>query len=162
MPRWMYGTSSSGVPLGPTVPTVAPSATAAPFATASVPRCVSVTASASAVRIVTDLPLVGTEPANVTSPAAGATTAVPAGAPTSTPRCCPPAYGCAGSNENGASTGPSTGHVHAAATGAHNNARITTAIARTTTPFCCQDGKQEWRRLATASAVVNSAYSVPS
>jgi hypothetical protein len=79
------------VPLGPTVPTGAPSATSAPFDTPSEPRCVSVTESASAVRIETLLPLVGTVPANVTSPAAGATTVVPVAAPMSTPRCCPPA-----------------------------------------------------------------------
>lgn len=40
---YTYGTSSSGVPLGPTVPTVAPSPTLAPFETPTEPRCVSVT-----------------------------------------------------------------------------------------------------------------------
>ncbi|HEY8029550.1 MAG TPA: hypothetical protein VIE38_08590 [Gaiellaceae bacterium] len=45
----------------------------------------------SAVAIVTDFPLVGTVPANVTAPDAGAATGVPAAAPMSMPRCCPPA-----------------------------------------------------------------------
>jgi len=122
-----------------------------------------VTENASAVRIETLFPLAGTVPANVTCPAAGATTVVPVGAPMSTPRCCPPAYGCAGSKVNGASTGPATGHVHAPAAGTPTNAKAntTTTIARTTTPFCCQDGKREGLTLARASAVVNSDYSEP-
>src|SRR5579859_1028403 len=118
MPRWRYGWSSSGVPLGPTVPIASPSATVASFATEYEPRWVSVTARPSAVSIVTDLPLVGTVPAYVTTPAAGATTGMPvAEAPMSTPRCWPPAYGCAGSNEKPCSTGPVTGHVQAYAPG---------------------------------------------
>jgi hypothetical protein len=40
---YRYGTSSSGVPLGPTVPTAEPSETLWPFATEYEPRCVSVT-----------------------------------------------------------------------------------------------------------------------
>ena len=59
------------MPLGPTVPTTAPSATAAFFATAIEPRCVSVTERPSAVSIVTDLPLVGTVPAKLTTPGGG-------------------------------------------------------------------------------------------
>jgi hypothetical protein len=106
-------------------------------------------------------PLVGTVPANVTCPGTGATTVVPVAAPMSIPRCCPPAYGCAGSKVKGTSTGPATGHVHAPAIGTHSNASTTTAIARTTTPFCCQSGKREPRKLATASAVVNVAYNEP-
>ena len=73
--------STSGVPLGPTVPTAAPSATAALRATPIEPRCVSVTDSPSAVSIVTDLPLVGTVPAKLTTPDAGASTGAPSPAP---------------------------------------------------------------------------------
>lgn len=91
MPRCTYGPSTSGVPLGPTVPTTSPSATVAPRETASAPRWVSVTASPSAVSIVTVRPLEGTEPAKVTVPDAGARTGAPAAAPTSIPRCSPPA-----------------------------------------------------------------------
>ena len=94
------------MPLGPTVPTAPPSPTAAPFATPIEPRCVSVTEYPSAVSIVTDLPLVGTVPAKLTVPAAGASTAVPVSEPMSMPRCCPAAYGCAGSNANPSRTGP--------------------------------------------------------
>src|SRR5258707_15741363 len=112
MPRWRYGPSTSGVPLGPTVPTSVPSDTAAFFATAIEPRCVSVTERPSGVSIVTDAPLDGTVPAKLTTPAAGATTVAPGGEPTSMPRCWAPAYGCARSKENPCSTGPWTGHVH--------------------------------------------------
>jgi hypothetical protein len=61
------------------------------LATPIEPRCVNVTEYPSAVAIVTDFPLVGTVPANVTAPDAGAATGVPAAAPMSMPRCCPPA-----------------------------------------------------------------------
>jgi hypothetical protein len=44
IPRWTLGTSCSGVPLEPIVPTAAPSLTASPFATSIVPRWTSVTA----------------------------------------------------------------------------------------------------------------------
>ena len=86
------------------------------------------TESPSAVSIVTDLPLVGTVPAKLTMPAAGASTGVPGSPPMSIPRCAPPAYGCAGSNANPCSTGPLTGHVHAAAEGTQR-ASITTSRA---------------------------------
>ncbi len=43
IPRWTYGPSTSGVPLGPTVPIASCSATVAPLETAIEPRCVSVT-----------------------------------------------------------------------------------------------------------------------
>ena len=86
-PMYTYGTSSSGVPLGPTVPTASPSTTCAPPETAIEPRCVSVTEYPSGVAIVTDFPLVGTVPAKLTVPDAGAPTEVPAAAPTSMPRC---------------------------------------------------------------------------
>src|SRR5690242_14687827 len=147
MPRWTYGPACSDVPDGPTVPIRSPSATVAPFATASEPRCVSVTDRPSAVRIDTDCPLDGTDPANVTSPPAGAPTAVPDGEPMSIPRCSPAAYGCAGSKENPASTGPATGQVHAPAEGTRaTNRTMTIASARTTTPFCCQICQRELRR----------------
>jgi len=62
------------------------------------PRCVSVTEYPSGVSIVTDLPLVGTVPAKLTLPAAGALTVSPtASAPMSMPRCWPDAYGCVSS-----------------------------------------------------------------
>jgi hypothetical protein len=98
-PMYTYGTSSSGVPLGPTVPTASPSATLAPFFTAAEPRCVSVTECPSPLATVTLRPLVGTLPAKVTVPDTGATTVVPALEPMSMPRCCPPAYGWSRSNE---------------------------------------------------------------
>jgi len=98
-PMYRYGASSSGVPLGPTVPTASPSPMLAPFFTALVPRCVSVTECPSPVAIVTLSPLVGTLPANVTVPDTGATTVVPASEPMSMPRCCPPAYAWSRSNE---------------------------------------------------------------
>ncbi len=79
------------MPLGPIVPIGSPSATVAPRATSVVPRCVSVTESPAAVWIVTVRPLVGTEPAKLTVPAAGAATGTPLGAAMSMPRCCPPA-----------------------------------------------------------------------
>ena len=84
-----------------------------PLATAIEPRCVSVTEYPSAVSIVTLLPEAGTVPAKVTVPETGASTADPSLPPTSMPRCCPAAYGCAGSKTNGWSTGPSAGHVQA-------------------------------------------------
>ena len=87
MPRWTVGTGCSGVPLQPIVPTASPSATEAPFATSIVPRWTSVTAYPSPVRIVTPRPWVGSDPANVTAPEAGARIGEPSGPATSTPRC---------------------------------------------------------------------------
>jgi hypothetical protein len=76
------------VPLGPTLPTTAPSATTSLRATATEPRCVSVTENPSAVSIVNEVPLAGTAPAKVTTPAAGASTVAPGPvAPMSMPRC---------------------------------------------------------------------------
>jgi hypothetical protein len=69
----------------------------------------------SAVRIVTAKPFAATEPANETIPAVGAATVEPDGAPMSMPRCCPPEYGWAASNEKARSTGPSTGQLQACA-----------------------------------------------
>jgi hypothetical protein len=125
MPRWTYGPDTSGVPVGPAAPTTAPSAIAAPSATTIEPRCVSVTASPSGVVIVTLSPELGTVPANVTVPAAGATTGSPWPAPMSTPRCSPAEYGCAGSKTNGCRTGPLTGHVQARAAGTTKSPRRT-------------------------------------
>src|SRR5579862_6962635 len=137
MPRWTYGTSSSGVPLGPTEPMTSPSATVAFCATVIEPRCVRLTARPAGVTIVTDLPFVGTVPANVTDPTAGATTGAPEAAPIAMPRCSPAAYGCAGSNEKVCRTGPCTGQVHAATQGttaasmsAHTSRRIDTTTLR--------------------------------
>jgi hypothetical protein len=87
MPRWTLGTACSGVPLHPIVPIDEPSSTDAPFSTAIVPRWTSVTAKPSAVWMVTPRPYVGSDPANVTVPAAGARIAAPSGPATSTPRC---------------------------------------------------------------------------
>jgi len=60
-----------------------------------------VTASPSAVVIVSARPEPGTVPLKVTVPAAGASTDSSASAAMSTPRCSPAAYGCAGSKLNG-------------------------------------------------------------
>jgi hypothetical protein len=59
--------------------------------TPSAPTCVTVTAYPSDVEIVIVSPCVGTLPANVTVPAAGARIASAASAPTSMPRCWPAA-----------------------------------------------------------------------
>ena len=67
--------------------TASPSATEAPFATAIEPRCVRVTERPAAVSMVMLRPDVGTVPANVTTPAAGARTSEPVAPPTSMPRC---------------------------------------------------------------------------
>jgi hypothetical protein len=109
------------------VPTGAPSETAAFFTTAIEPRWVSVTEYPSAVSIVTLFPEDGTEPANVTVPAAGASTVEPGSPPTSRPRCCPPAYGWFGSKTKGWRTAPPDGHVQAPATGASRSAASTAA-----------------------------------
>jgi hypothetical protein len=62
--------------------------------------------------IVTVVPFVGTEPANVTSPVAGARTAEEPPSATSIPRCWPDAY-VSPLREKPRSTSPSAGHVHA-------------------------------------------------
>jgi hypothetical protein len=121
-PRCTYACGCSESPLGPAVPTTAPSATVAPTVTAVEPRCVSVTARPPAVVIVSDRPDDGTLPANVTLPEAGASTALPVAAATSMPRCCPGPYGCAGSKTKCWSTGPLAGHVQAPATGTQTSA----------------------------------------
>jgi hypothetical protein len=76
---------------------------------------VSVTDQPSGVSTVTDFPLPGTVPTKLITPSAGARTDSAAAPPISMPRCCPAEYGCTGSNENGCSTGPSTGQVQASA-----------------------------------------------
>ena len=73
----MYGTSSSGVPLGPIVPTAADSSTVAPVRSASEPRCVSETVYPSPVRMLRVSPFPGVVPENETTPPDGATTAPP-------------------------------------------------------------------------------------
>jgi len=67
--------------------------------------------------MVTVSPWVGTVPAKVTSPDAGARTPAASSSATSTPRCCPPAYGLSPS-EKARRTGPSAGQLQAAASGA--------------------------------------------
>ena len=112
------------------MPTTSPSAIGAPFATPIEPRCVSVTEYPSAVSIVRLSPLVGTKPAKLTVPLSGATTGSPvAVAPMSMPRCWPAAYGCVSSYENGWSTGPCTGQLHALATGTHTRNTTTTVVS---------------------------------
>ena len=113
-PRWTLATECSGSPLEPIVATDAPSSTASPFATSTVPRWTSVTAYPSAVRIVRLRPYVGSEPAKLTVPDAGARIDDPAGPATSMPRCCPAAYASPPS-ANGRRTSPSAGQDHAAA-----------------------------------------------
>jgi len=72
--------------------------------------------------IVTVKPFVGTDPAKVTSPVAGAriTGALPSA--TSMPRCCPAAY-ASSLTEKPRSTGPSTGQDHAHAEGPETSAQ---------------------------------------
>jgi hypothetical protein len=129
-PSCTYGPLTPGSSPWPRVPTLSPSATVAPFATAIDPSSVSVTDQPSGVRMVTDFPLPGTVPANVTTPAAGATTVSPAAPPMSIPRCWPAAYGWAGSNENGSRTEPLDGHVHASAGAAKASAATSTTRNR--------------------------------
>src|ERR671937_1896166 len=120
----------SGTPLGPTVPTVAPSSIVVPRRTRIEPRWTRVTAYPVGVWIVTVLPPFGTVPANDTTPPAAARTGVPVGAPMSIPRCWPAAYGSL-PKENGRRTGPSTGHVQAeAAEGAASATSRTTTMAK--------------------------------
>lgn len=114
MPRWTYGTSCSGSPEGPASATEVPSATLSPRLTRSGPRWVSETLYPPVAAIVTVRPCVGTCPANVTSPDAGARTTRAPPRAMSTPRCCPPAYGLSPS-ENSRSTSPSAGQAQACA-----------------------------------------------
>jgi hypothetical protein len=98
--------------------------------TAIDPSCVSVTDQPSEVRIVTDFPLPGTVPANVTTPPAGAWIVSSGEPPTSRPRCWPAEYGWAGSNENASRTGPLAGQVHAEAGAANASAARSTSRNR--------------------------------
>lgn len=113
-PRWTYGTSCSGSPDGPGSETASPSSTRAPFFTTRGPRWVSDTRCPSDVVMVTVSPWVGTVPANVTSPLAGARTARAPPSSTSIPRCCPAAY-LSSATEKGRRTAPSAGQVQARA-----------------------------------------------
>jgi hypothetical protein len=90
-PRWTVATECSASPLEPIVATAAPSSTISPFATSTDPRCTSVTAYPSAVRIVRLRPYVGSEPAKLTVPDAGARMDDSSGPAMSMPRCCPAA-----------------------------------------------------------------------
>src|SRR5436305_14442860 len=122
--------------------------------------------------MVTVIPFVGTVPAKLTTPDAGANTGVSASAPIAMPRCCPAEYGCAGSNENVWSTGPLTGHVHALAQGTEIMNTSTTAprCLITRRPSTCRpiahhhlvvEIENRMGTVAAASAVVQSAYSEP-
>jgi hypothetical protein len=134
-PKYTNGCERSTTPLGPTVPTTAPSVTFAPRSTPIEPRCTSVAVYPAGVSIEIVFPPVGTVPAKETTPPAGACTSLSVGAPRSTPRCCPAAYGCERSNENCRSTGPSTGHVHArAVAGSASAQRAHRTSRRSTTP----------------------------
>jgi hypothetical protein len=157
------GTSNSAVPLGPTVPSGAPSATESFCCTTIEPRCVRLTASPAAVWIVTVLPFAATVPAKLTTPAAGASTGAPASAPIAMPRCWPAAYGCAWSNEKVWSTGPRTGHVQALAHGTKSTSRRTAGASRRIRITALLSGLQTSREstVAAAPAVVNLDYSVP-
>jgi hypothetical protein len=77
--------------------------------------------------IVTLFPDDGTVPAKVTVPVAGASTVAPGSPPIAIPRCCPAAYGCAGSKRNGCRTAPAAGHVQASPAGATKSATRTAA-----------------------------------
>jgi hypothetical protein len=77
----------AGSPGDAIAPTISPSATPSPTDTITEPSCVRVTAQPSAVRIETVRPFDGSDPANVTRPAAGARTSEPAGPAMSIPRC---------------------------------------------------------------------------
>jgi hypothetical protein len=150
------------VPLGPTVPTAAPSSTFAFRATTIEPRCVRLTARPDAVSIVIVFPFVGTVPAKLTTPDAGASTGAPSPAPIAMPRCWPAAYGCDRSKEKVCKTGPSTGHVHAPAAGTNRSKSRTSKLCRrmTTTAFVVLI-ENSAGTVAAASAVVQSAYSEP-
>ncbi len=126
-PRCTYGTPCSGSPEEPPWATGSPSATSSPRRTSSVPRWVSDARWPSGVVTVTVSPWVGTCPAKVTSPAAGARTLRPASSATSIPRCCPPAYGSS-PTANERRTGPSAGHVQAAAPPVSHSAHAPSAI----------------------------------
>jgi hypothetical protein len=93
MPSWTYGRSCAITPLEPARATCVPSATVLPRAVVMVPRWRSVTTHPSGVVIVTVRPPLGTEPAKVTMPLAGASTGSPPLAAMSMPRCWPAAYG---------------------------------------------------------------------
>jgi hypothetical protein len=87
IPRYTYGSGSSGAPLVPTVATTAPSTTESRFLTRIEPRCCIVAVYPSAVLIESVLPPVGTVPANDTTPDTGASTSEPRSPATSMPRC---------------------------------------------------------------------------
>src|SRR5438105_12626181 len=120
--------------------------------------------------MVTVIPFVGTVPAKLTTPDAGASTGRSASAPIAMPRCCPAEYGCAGSNENVWSTGPLTGHVHALAHGTKIMNRSTIGPSCASRPIARRHIahhrlvvviENRTGTVAAASAVVHSAYREP-
>ena len=86
IPRWTYGTACSGSPDVPEAAIGSPSATCWPRLTRSAPRWVS-EALWSPTAIVTVRPWVGTSPAKVISPDAGARTLFAPASAMSIPRC---------------------------------------------------------------------------
>ena len=90
-PRCTCGACVTASALSPTLPTRTPSATASPRPTVTLRSWRRVTERPSLVWIVSARPPFGTEPANETVPPTGACTASPTDAPTSIPRCWPPA-----------------------------------------------------------------------
>lgn len=87
IPSWTNGSCRSGAPDDAANPTWPPSATVSPFLTWISPRCESVTEKPSGVAIVIVRPRCGTVPAYEITPEAGASTASPATASISMPRC---------------------------------------------------------------------------
>jgi hypothetical protein len=123
------------------------------------PRCRSVTAYPSWVSIVTVLPPLGTVPAKLIVPPAGAATAAPVLPATSMPRCCPPVYGAPALNEKPRKTGPSAGHVQAEAEGTRRSAvRTPNRSTRMTTAFVVRV-ENGATTVAGRSVVVNYGYS---
>jgi hypothetical protein len=119
---------------------MSPSVTPALRATFSEPRWRSVAEYPSGVAIASVLPPVGTVPANVTVPLAGATTGVPGSAPMSMPRWRPPAYGSE-PKLNPRKTGPCTGQAQPRAVAGATSAAATAQARRRLNidrRICCQ------------------------
>jgi len=95
----------------------------------------------------------------VTVPAAGAETAVPVLAPTSIPRCWPPAYGWEWSKANPFTTSPTTGQVHAWAADAVMSIPSTAASTILRISISLLSDMKTWTpRIKTPPDVVKSAY----
>lgn len=97
-----------------TVPTTAPAATRPPTGTVAATGSTELRSPSSCWTVSTGRST--TTPANVTVPARGARTGVPAAASRSTPRC-PAAHGCGGPSNGCSTTTGSTGADHTAAEG---------------------------------------------